>query len=213
MVILFTVLTGAPSPLHCRMQNVIKREHTPMLGSGAQQSAPPRFESQPVSRVLSWIIIHLDWKSPSSLKQPTRKRRGQRLSLPIWSCSGWGLPCHSCYHERGALLPHPFTLTRRGIAERYQAWRFAFCCTGRRLAPPRRYLAPCPVEPGLSSSSKSVAGSEPAIIQLTARVYPMRAHQVDHFPALLENFCLRAPKRMNLRRRTNSGGTIAGATA
>jgi hypothetical protein len=29
--------------------------------------------------------------------------------------------------------------------------RFALCCTGRRLAPPRRYLAPCPVEPGLSS--------------------------------------------------------------
>ena len=29
--------------------------------------------------------------------------------------------------------------------------RFAFCCTFRRLAPPRRYLALCPVEPGLSS--------------------------------------------------------------
>jgi len=25
------------------------------------------------------------------------------------------------------------------------------CCTFRRLAPPRRYLAPCPLEPGLSS--------------------------------------------------------------
>ena len=29
--------------------------------------------------------------------------------------------------------------------------RFALCCTGRGLAPPRRYLAPCPMEPGLSS--------------------------------------------------------------
>ena len=29
----------------------------------------------------------------------------------------------------------------------------SFCCTFRRLAPPRRYLAPCPVEPGLSSAS------------------------------------------------------------
>ncbi|CAK9886106.1 MAG: hypothetical protein XXXJIFNMEKO3_02530 [Candidatus Erwinia impunctatus] len=29
--------------------------------------------------------------------------------------------------------------------------RFALCCTGRRLTPPRRYLAPCPMEPGLSS--------------------------------------------------------------
>ena len=30
--------------------------------------------------------------------------------------------------------------------------RFAFCCTVRGLAPPRHYLAPCPVEPGLSST-------------------------------------------------------------
>ncbi|SFC61371.1 hypothetical protein SAMN02745723_103115 [Pragia fontium DSM 5563 = ATCC 49100] len=29
--------------------------------------------------------------------------------------------------------------------------RFALCCTCRGLAPPRRYLAPCPMEPGLSS--------------------------------------------------------------
>ena len=26
-------------------------------------------------------------------------------------------------------------------------WRFAFCCTFRGLAPPRRYLAPCPGSP------------------------------------------------------------------
>jgi len=109
---------------------------------------PLKVDSQPVSRVLSRIIIHLDWKSPSSLKRPTRKRRGPRHSFPIWSCSEWGLPCHFCYQKRGALLPHPFTLTSR-------SWRFAFCCTGRGLTPPRRYLALCPVEPGLSSSSQS----------------------------------------------------------
>ena len=49
---------------------------------------------------------------------------------------------------RGALLPHRFTLTCALAGHR----RFAFCCTGRRLAPPRRYLALCPVEPGLSST-------------------------------------------------------------
>jgi hypothetical protein len=48
---------------------------------------------------------------------------------------------------RGALLPHRFTLTCALAGHR----RFAFCCTGRQLALPRRYLAPCPVEPGLSS--------------------------------------------------------------
>jgi len=34
------------------------------------------------------------------LKRPTRERRGPRHSSPIWSCSGWGLPC------RAALTPH-----------------------------------------------------------------------------------------------------------
>ena len=34
-------------------------------------------------------------------------------------------------------------------------WRFIFCCTFRRLTPPRRYLALCPVEPGLSSTTAS----------------------------------------------------------
>jgi hypothetical protein len=46
-----------------------------------------------------------------SLERPTRKRRGQRHRFPIWSCSGWGLPCHGCCQPRGALLPHHFTLT------------------------------------------------------------------------------------------------------
>jgi len=48
---------------------------------------------------------------------------------------------------RGALLPHHFTLTCTLAGHR----RFAFCCTGRQLTLPRRYLALCPVEPGLSS--------------------------------------------------------------
>src|SRR5688572_31362529 len=30
---------------------------------------------------------------------------------PIWSCSRWGLPCRRRYRNRGALLPHRFTLT------------------------------------------------------------------------------------------------------
>jgi len=45
------------------------------------------------------------------LMRPTREQRGPRYRSPIWSCSGWGLPCHWCYHQRGALLPHHFTLT------------------------------------------------------------------------------------------------------
>ena len=55
----------------------------------------------------------------------------------------------NCCQLCGALLPHPFTLTGANALR-----RFTLCCTGRRLTPPRRYLAPCPVEPGLSSPFK-----------------------------------------------------------
>jgi len=48
------------------------------------------------------------------LERPTREQRGPRQCSPIWSCSGWGLPCHGCYQPRGALLPHHFTLTCAG---------------------------------------------------------------------------------------------------
>jgi len=41
-------------------------------------------------------------------------------------------------------LPDPTCVSHR---------RFALCCTCRKLALPRRYLAPCPMEPGLSSPS------------------------------------------------------------
>ncbi len=41
----------------------------------------------------------------------TRLRPKPR-AVPTWSCSRWGLPCRPCCQRRGALLPHPFTLTR-----------------------------------------------------------------------------------------------------
>jgi len=89
------------------------------------------------------------------LVRPTRKRpRAADKCFPIWSCSERGLPCHRCYQQRGALLPHHFTLTSRG-------WRYIFCGTFRRLAPPRRYLALCPVEPGLSSITEMTAVAWP----------------------------------------------------
>ncbi len=96
------------------------------------------------------------------LKQPTREsvrdRRWAtrpntpfggvvRCPTPLFGLAPSGVyRAASCYQSRGALLPHLFTLTR-------QAWRYIFCGTFRRLAPPRRYLAPCPKEPGLSSAA------------------------------------------------------------
>jgi len=83
----------------------------------------------------------------SILKRPTRRHRGPRYRLPIWSCSRWGFPCRILLPDARCALTapfHPYPLPRRD-------GRYIFCCTFRRLAPPRCYLAPCPVEPGLSS--------------------------------------------------------------
>jgi hypothetical protein len=46
------------------------------------------------------------------LEQPTRSVLIEmgHLSLPIWPCSCWGLPCRDCYQSCGELLPHRFTL-------------------------------------------------------------------------------------------------------
>ena len=104
--------------------------------------------SRPISRVLSWTIIHLGQTSPLASSNLPVPNAGRAIWKPIWSCSEWGLPCHCCYQQRGALLPHPFTLT---VLCKHRLRRFTFCCTGRRLTPPRRYLALYPLEPGLSS--------------------------------------------------------------
>ena len=84
------------------------------------------------------------------LKQPTRPQRGPRQWGPIWSCSGWSLPCHELLPVARCALTapfHPYLILNLRSGHR----RFALCCTSRRLAPPRRYLALCPMEPGLSS--------------------------------------------------------------
>jgi len=63
-----------------------------------------------------------------------------RGSLPIWSCSVWGLPCPPHYCGGGALLPHLFTLTPT-----LQPRRYVFCGTFRR--------------PGLIPASRTLSGT------------------------------------------------------
>ena len=110
--------------------------------------------SQPVSRVLSWTVIHLGRASPRASSDLPGSRAGrtlrsaERAQAPLFGLAPSGVyRAASCYQSRGALLPHLFTLTG---AEALR--RCIFCGTVRRLAPPRRYLAPCPEEPGLSSA-------------------------------------------------------------
>ena len=60
-------------------------------------------------------------------------------SLPIWSCSVWGLPCPRLYSRGGALLPHLFTLT----LVLSEPGRYLLCGTSRlqALTPESRTLS------------------------------------------------------------------------
>ena len=61
------------------------------------------------------VIIHLGCPLPDISSNLPRRRPGNRpCAASIWSCSRRGLPCHCRYRQRGALLPHPFTLTLSG---------------------------------------------------------------------------------------------------
>jgi len=106
-----------------------------------------KWRSRPISRVLSWTVIPLGAASPlrsSSLPGPDAGHVMRSLFglAPGGVCRAGLLPGSRC------ALTAPFHPCH--ASEDRSA--VSFCCTFRRLAPPRRYLAPCPVEPGLSSA-------------------------------------------------------------
>ena len=108
-----------------------------------------------VSRVLSWTVIHLGPVSPQASSNLPESSAGRTNGFLFGLAPSGVYLATDCYQPRGALLPHPFTLTGSGLPSltirHLELRRFAFCCTFRRFTPPRRYLALCPVEPGLSS--------------------------------------------------------------
>ena len=124
------------------------------LRTGCQQVTPAIEGGEPVDKPGSVASNHSSRAIVANcLQRPTRDRRGPRHRPPIWPCSGRECLAGPVARARGALLPHPFTLAKP--QRKLDGWRSALCCTCRRLAPPRDYLAPCPVEPGLSSGRLS----------------------------------------------------------
>jgi hypothetical protein len=107
------------------------------------------------------------------LKRPTRKRAQVRRCGVATATSLFGLApggvCRAVGVTTNAVrsyrtlspLPAPFPVLRR----------FTFCCTFRGLAPPRRYLAPRPAEPGLSSTPCGAAIAWPALHRRRYGVY------------------------------------------
>jgi len=112
-----------------------------------------KMRSLPISRVLSWTIIHLGCASLRTSSNLPGSSAGHACRNPIWSCSEWGLPCREMLPLTRCALTAPFQPYRRPDPKTETLRRYIFCCTFRRLAPPRRYLALYPLEPGLSSIS------------------------------------------------------------
>lgn len=118
--------------------------------------------SWPVSRVLSRTVIHLGCISlytssnlPGNSADHTRQ---PKLSVPLFGLAPGGVypatdVTTSAVRSYRTFSPLPSPPKKLG--------RSIFCGTFRRLAPPRRYLAPCPLEPGLSSISIDIATARP----------------------------------------------------
>src|SRR5713101_7082632 len=113
-------------------------------------SPPPRASA----RQRPFLFPRHYWRDPATDPEAPDGPSGPGCGcLPIWSCSVRGFACHLCYHRRGALLPHLFTLTREnGIANDPSfARRYVFCATVLQVTLTGRYPAHCPAEFGLSS--------------------------------------------------------------
>ena len=106
------------------------------------------------------MAIHLGRSLPNASRDRPERRRGrparrrrqcrQTPAAPTWSCSRWGLPCRRRCRQRGALLPHHFTLTaRRPRADR--VWRCVSVALSLGSPPPGVTRHRASVEPGLSS--------------------------------------------------------------
>ena len=67
--------------------------------------------SRPVSRVLSWAIIHLGLPSPAASSDLPESTAGNGIAFLFGLAPGGVYLAAACYQLRGALLPHHFTLT------------------------------------------------------------------------------------------------------
>ena len=107
--------------------------------------------SRPLSRVLSWTVIHLELMSPSVSSNLPGNPCGPQVSPASWQ----HVPLFG--FAPGGVYPAVNVTTNAVRSYRTlsplpcKTGRYTFCCTGRGITPPRCYLAPCPLEPGLSS--------------------------------------------------------------
>ena len=140
---------------------------SPCNGRGDQETGGSG--SRPVSRVLSKAAIHLGRASPRASSDLPGSGAGHAGRSPIWSCSGWGLPCHRCCHRRGALLPHLFTLARAWRAVCF-LWHFPWARAPQALPG----TLPCGARTFLPAAMSGAAAARPTPARLVS-AHPLRS--------------------------------------
>lgn len=174
--------TGLPRPAFA----AAGAHHTPLpedLRAGVrriQEVRRTRKREPAVSRVLSGTIIHLGQSSPTASSNlpgsPLGTGGADCPHTPLFGLAPGGVyRAAVCCHPRGALLPHLFTLA--GVQS--TLGRSVFCGTFHGLTSSRRYLAPCPMEPGLSSGAALIDDQQRR--RLSGRLSPSRRRMIAHF--------------------------------
>ena len=112
--------------------------------------------SKTISRVMLSMVIYLVLTSPPESSDLPESEAGNFM-LSVRSCFGWGLhmPCLLPTRRQSLTLPFHHYLHKQAVY---------FCCTFLRVTSTRRYLASCPMKPGLSS---------PAAFRFCSRDHPL----------------------------------------
>ena len=92
-----------------------------------------RSGSQPVSRVLSSAAIHLGLPSPAASSNLPESGAGRTSGFLFGLAPGGVYRAADCYQLRGALLPHPFTLTGASVSRRLGGLLSVALVVGSRL--------------------------------------------------------------------------------
>ncbi len=181
---------------------------TPAVADGRAAGEAEEKGAEPADKPGSVVGSHSSRRRvTATLKQPTRRHRGPRHCLPIWSCSRWGLPCRSVarlavrsYRTVSPLprtLPPPF------------GGAVALGRTFVRQAPPQRQgrSAVCSL---LHFPSARAAQALPGTVPCGARTFlGMLAHDAAAWPTppgrILPSFpCGGAPYMLGMSRQFGS---------
>ncbi len=124
--------------------------------------------SRPISRVLSGTVIHLDHPSPNDSSNLPELNAG-RINEFLFGLAPSGVfpamtVANHAVRSYRTISPLPSPM----LTQRF--WRYIFCGTFRRFASPRRYLALCPMEPGLSSLHLRVARLPGQLLAITITI-------------------------------------------